>query len=293
MKNEKIETSTWLPVFPGFYGTLLDGERLYEDATEYIMDTIEPVELSECMVKHLYISKANDKLMEDYRDSVSRQCVNMIEQELKKLGYLEEIIFETIVSPKEYNFMNDSINIKVIFSANNVERIKAMLKEHADEWKEYLKSRYTSCSGFTSYHNNYPEADEWQVEKALQDRHNAGAILDFICAENSITDETLYYFCEQNVSVDTDMLKKECIEKGWYIPKNICKDWFRSKLISLKKYSSRRYTSIGHAAQYILDTPKQRYIFCMSKETPANDNFIIKRIFKVFMFAKLKEEKKK
>jgi hypothetical protein len=168
-----------------------------------------------------------------------------------------------------------------------------MIEELQDEWKEYLKQTYTSRDGFISHHSNNPDAEEWDIETALTDRHNAGAILEFLCGENNITSETLYYGCEENVQMDIELHKKECIENGWYVPKNICLDWFRSLRHRFKgKYKFRRRVTLAFPTQYILDTPKQRYVFAITKQEPVNKAFIVKKIFKIFLFAKLKEEKK-
>lgn len=292
-EEEKLVTGTWLPVFPGFYETYFDGNSMYESEIEYIRENVEPEELAECMIENLYHSQAGDKLWREYQDSIARQCVSVIWNELCNLHYVENIEFEEICSPKYYNFVNDSINVKVTFSDENIRNIKTMIQEHQDEWKEYLKNNYTSYDGFCSHHSNSSEADEWDIETALNDRHNAGSILEFICRENNITGETLFYNCEDNVGLDIDMLKKECIKKGWYVPKNICLDWFRSLIPAFKsKYKFRRVVTLALPTQYILETPKQRYIFTIYKKEISSPAFIVKRLFKIFIFAKLKEEKK-
>lgn len=291
--KEKLITHTWLPVFPGFYGTIFDNDQLCDYEIEYIREIIKPEALAECMIEHLYESRACDKYYEEYRQSISKQCVNIICNELRNLDYVEDIDFEELVSPMYYNFVNDSINVRVTFSDENIEKIKIMILEHADEWKEFVRNNYTSRDGFISHHANSSEADEWLLDSALTDSHNAGAVLQFLCNENNITDETLYYRCENEVQIDIDMLKRECIEKGWYVPKNICLDWFRSLRHRFKgKYKFRRRVTLAFSTQYILDTPKQRYIFAVTKLEPVNKAFIVKKIFKIFLFAKLKEEKK-
>ena len=222
--DEKLITHTWLPVFPGFYCTVFDSDYLSDYEIDYIKETYQPVELAECMVENLYDSEASTKFYREYQQSIAKQCVNIIWDNLKRLKYIDNIEFEELVSPREYNFANDSINIKVSFSEENINNIKVMIQEHQDEWKEFIKSRYTSRDGFISHHSNDTEAEEWDIETALTDSHNAGAILEFLCQENNITDDYLYNFCENNVLLDTDMLKRECIEKGWYEPKRICLD---------------------------------------------------------------------
>lgn len=289
---ETITAFTWLPVFPGFYGTYFDGDGLYGREIEYIHEHYSE-ELAKVMVDRLYSSKAHAKLWKEYTESIAKQCISIIWNNLRNLGYVTEIKFEELHSPKEYNFYNDSINVMIIFSAENIEKIKTMLQEHKDEWKEYLKSHYTSCDGFISSHDNYPESEEWQVEKALQDSHNSGALLNFICEENGITDEVLYNSTEENVGLDTEMLKKECIENGWYVPPSFCRDWFKGLFPKIRKnYSFKRNKSFSDT-WYSLNTPKQRYIFCVTKEDARNNAFIVKRYFRIFLFGKLKEEKKR
>ena len=292
-EEEKLVTGTWLPVFPGFYETYFNGDCLYDREIQYIEETITPKELADVLVDKFYETKAFDKLYEEYQESIAKQCVSVIWNELLHLGYVENIEFEEIYSPKYYNYINDSINVKVTFSAENIRNIKAMIEEHTDEWKEYLKQVYTSRDGFISRHSNSPDAEEWDIETALTNGHNAGAILEYLCGENNITSETLYYGCEENVQMDIKLHKKECIEKGWYVPKNICFDWFRSLRHRFKgKYKFRRVVTLAFPVEYILETPKQRYVFAITKQEPVNKAFIVKKIFKIFLFAKLKEEKK-
>ena len=292
-EEEKLVTGTWLPVFPGFYETYFNGDCLYDSEIEYIRETVKPEELADVLVDKFYETKAFDKLYKEYQESIAKQCVSVIWNELRNLHYVEDMQFEEICSPKYYNFVNDSINVKVTFSDENIRNIKTMIQEHEDEWNEYLKQTYTSRDGFISHHSNNPDAEEWDIEAALSDRHNAGAILEFICRENNITDETLYYGCVDNVQMDIELHKKECIERGWYVPKNICLDWFKSlKPRFCNNYKFERRVTFGFSTQYIFDTPKQRYIFSVTKQEPKSDGFIVKRIFKIFLFAKLKEEKR-
>ena len=65
---------------------------------------------------------------------------------------------------------------------------------------------------------------EWFADNAVNDTHNAGALLTFLCGENNINEETLYYGCESDIGLDYKAYKKECIKMGWYKPKNICLD---------------------------------------------------------------------
>lgn len=293
MNGKKITTGTWLPVFPGFYETIFDGEMIYENEEDYIRETIKPVELADCMIENMCNSNAGTKLWKDYTRSIAEQCVDCIEKELKALRFVEKLEFEEISSPKYYNYINDSINIQVTFSAENVRAIRNFIFENLEAWKTYLKENYTSCDGFISFHKSTPDSEEWVVDSALNDSHNAGAVLEFLCGENDIDQETLYYFCENNVQIDIKELRKECISSGWYEPKRICRDWFVSLLPRLGKYYSVRTLKDRHGIQFIFETPKQRYFFAITKDQITNEAFIVKRFFKILVFARLKNGKKR
>ena len=116
------------------------------------------------MIENLYISEAGDKLWEEYKQSTAKQCVSVIWNNLRNLHYVEEIEIEKVCSPKFYNFSNDSINVKVTFSAENIRNIKNFIQENQEAWKKYLKETYTSYDGFISHHSNNSESDEWIVE---------------------------------------------------------------------------------------------------------------------------------
>ena len=291
MNTENIITGTWLPVFPGFYGTFFDGENMYEQEIDFINERVEPKELAEAMVENLYNSDAGSKLWSDYKESTARQCVKIIEKNLKELKFVEAIVFEEISSPREYNFANDSINVQVTFTPVNLQNIRHFISEHFAQWKEYLKESYTSYDGFISHHSNQPGDEEWFADNAIRDSHNAGSVLEFLCGENGIDSEMLYYECENDAGLDHEAYKQECIKMGWWEPKSICKDWFKSLIPRLKlKYRLTKFKD-SNGIQLIFNTPKQTYILAITKLTPDNSNFVLKRLSKNLLFGMLKKEK--
>lgn len=291
MNTENIITGTWLPVFPGFYGTFFDGENMYEQEIDFINERVEPKELAEAMIENLYNSDAGRKLWKDYTESTAKQCVTVIEQSLKELGFVESIVFEEISSPREYNFANDAVHTQVTFTPVNLQNIRHFISEHFAQWKEYLKGSYTSYDGFTSHHSNQPGAEEWFVDNAIRQSHNAGSVLEFLCGELEINSEMLYYECENDAGLDHEEYKKECIKMGWWEPKSICKDWFKSLIPRLKlKYRLTKFKD-SNGIQLIFNTPKQTYILAITKLTPDNSNFVLKRLSKNLLFGMLKKEK--
>jgi len=287
-----IETGTWLPVFPGFYGTILDDiiDCQEEQDLDYIAEDYADKELAEAMKEHFYASQAQSDSYHESTKFIAMKCVELIEDKLKELGFVTKVEFETLSSPKEYNFANDSINIDVVFSPENVAKIKAFIKENYEAWTKYLKENYTSCSGFWSSHDNYPDSNEWELDTALNDSHNAGSVLEFLCRLNEIDVEYLYYGIEDLDGIDLGALEKEVIEAGLYTPDN----WLKSKWAAFKnRFPKIRYSRTkGLYTQVTMDTKKQRYFVVLTKQEPTNDALIYKRFFKRLVVAKLKEEKK-
>ncbi len=284
----KITTGTWLPVFPGFYCTILEWliDSAADNDLECIKDSDRPEELKDAMKDHYYVSKAYYANIKPMETAIAKQCTTIVEKELKALGFVESIKFEKLVSPREYNFNNDSVDIEVTFTPENVQNIRHYISEHFAQWREYLKGTYTSCDGFISHHSNQPGDEEWFVDNALNDQHNAGAVLEFLCGEHEINAETLFNQCESVEGIDLDALEKQCYKEGWYIPDNL---WNKLKTYRFPV----RFKVIGSwaARQYVLDTKKQRYIFAVTKAEPKTDIFLHKRFFKIFLFGWLKNEK--
>ena len=177
MKTQKIET--WLPVFSGFYGTRWEfDESNFLDEHNLTYDDIEVDYLS-------------------YRNDVVEKVAQDIESVLVRLGIVKSIEVERIVSPKEYNFHNDSVDIVADVYTDN---IRKYIYPNREEFGHYLNERYTSRDGFiSSYSNSF---DEWEFEtngfKTLDiDGHRLGAILQFICELEDIT--------EDSIEIDMDM----------------------------------------------------------------------------------------
>ena len=113
---------------------------------------------------------------------------------------IESIIFESIVSPKFYNFGNDSINCEVSLSSRG--ELDDYLSENADAFGDYLKDRYTSRDGFSSSHSNDPiDWSDWH-----DDEHKFGAVLDFWFVNEEIDEYDVYQDVVQNLN-ETDYIK--------------------------------------------------------------------------------------
>lgn len=172
-----MKIKTWLPLFPGFYGTIWEPDLSnleYDDEENY----------GDIDYYDYFDNSA-------YETAVAKAFTSEVEDILK--DYVKCITFEAIYSPKEYNFANDSIHVEVVPKIN---AIKKFVKEHYDLWCDYLRSHYKSYDGFFSSYSYF--AEDWPMTVALQHQHQLGAVLQFICEQivEEDGDIDMYYRCE-------------------------------------------------------------------------------------------------
>lgn len=183
METKKIET--WLPIFPGFYGTLFEADE--DNEIHDICQQRESLGLNEIGYEQLEFG------YDDYRNSVADHATDFIEEKLKELNLITSIRFQAISSPREYNFANDSIHVEIELTEENRKSIMRHLVETAEDFNDYIKESYTSCSGFISHHSN--DYIDWIWMEAIEDRHKLGAILQYICINEEITHDDMYDYC--------------------------------------------------------------------------------------------------
>lgn len=184
-----MEYKTFLPVFKGFYNSI------WEFNFKYIEEDLKEQRQELGLYSDFDVNDI-DIDYQEYEENIARQVCDKIESELS--NYVEKIIFENVYNPKRYNFSNDSINIKVI---PKIENIKNFIYENKNEFCEYLKNNYTSCSGFISHYSR--NFEDWQeLTKDFSDYsengHMLGSILQFICNIEDITEFNLYDYIEKN-----------------------------------------------------------------------------------------------
>lgn len=186
-----MKIKTYLPLFSGFYNTIWQSDDKEQMEVSYINEQrsakgLEPINWDDCQFEY-----------NDYQMDVVKGIAQYLERELKT--FVSDITVERIVSPKEYNFRNDSANVVITLSMDNVKAIKKYLIDNSEQFAGYLKDTYTSCSGFiSSYPNNI---EEFMTNKPLKDSHKLGSILQFICNNEGIEEINAYYNVEANLSV--------------------------------------------------------------------------------------------
>jgi hypothetical protein len=188
---KKVET--WLPVFQGFYGTHLEPDETPE------IDDINQIRESKSLESVTYDECSWD--YPEYYNRVALKACEYVENELK--DFISAINFQSVVSPKYYNYENDQVNIEVEMTDENFSKVKEYLYEHSEEFSAYLKERYTSRSGFISFHSN--DVAEWlkNASKWMLDSHKLGSMLDFIMFnENDDPAMDMTNYCAEEMYVN-------------------------------------------------------------------------------------------
>ncbi len=173
--------------FSGFYNSshdaLFDGYLEREQDylfTEYEITAEQYIKLSE-----LFISEINWKeVHKGYAKAYCSALVELIEDESRQYRedstgkrFLSEpfnlqLEFETLESPREYNFSTDCIYAKI-----PLVQLESMLELiPLEDWKAFVKEKCTSYDGFISFYlSNY---DEWEKDLEKWGEARLGMILE-------------------------------------------------------------------------------------------------------------------
>jgi hypothetical protein len=160
---------TYLPLFSGFYGTIWESDEsdfCYENDCTYDDLTVD-------------YDAYNKDVVLGICDFVESNC-----------PFITTVKFENICSPREYNFRNDSGNVTITIKPKE---LKSYLKSNKDELDSYLRERYTSRSGFSSYYGN--SFEQWKDETnnfTNLENHYLGSLLQFYFDNEEITEYDAY-----------------------------------------------------------------------------------------------------
>lgn len=187
--ENKLTIETWLPVFPGFYGTDFDPSDI-EDIDYVLWDAPSRVNEKYCIpiCQESWSHIDYKKLHID----ASKLAVDFINETFKDLGLDCECIFQTLYSPKAYNFGNDTINIEFRCTQESWDKIVQHIK-NSEKFEDYIKEHYTSRSGFISFHSN--DHKDWlkdaeNITEAENRDHKTGELLNFYLYD--IIGDTIY-----------------------------------------------------------------------------------------------------
>lgn len=173
-----MKFETFCPLFPGFYNTIFEP---CEDNEIYNHNQENDTDLSYDDFNWDY---------DDYRERVASAFVESFEREFKDVVPDVQINFQSVVGPKEYNFSNDSINIEVEM---NFLKFMTMVGHNKENIREYIRDKYTSRSGFISWHSN--DVDDWCNPDYVMEKpeHRIGALMEALAAHHLDTDDHIYW----------------------------------------------------------------------------------------------------
>lgn len=177
--------NTYLPIFPGFYGTSYEPDESNEISG--IEDERKYNGLSE--LENLWNIAKFD--YEGYRESVGKSCVTFIFNILvNEMKIVKSIKFQSISSPREYNFANDSINIEVKFTEKQAKKIKSLIVKNFELFDAIIKENFTSYDGFISFYSN--DSSKWlnDLDNILEHQTQSATILEFLLLIYVSKDET-------------------------------------------------------------------------------------------------------
>ena len=207
--EDLIKVETYCPCFTGFYGTSLGEIDIEED---YVFDNAYKVNSN-------ILSKVMDIIQNktDYtklQEGISQQVVDyfniLFEQDNKEIVFT----YQSLSSPRYYNYSNDSINIEITSTKQFLKELEEYINTNINKFSSYIKERYTSYDGFSSfYSNDYKEWLTYLNKETLEsNEHYLGTFLEFYFAEeyNDIS-EDMYDYCHE-----------QCIGNGFAFE---CVDW--------------------------------------------------------------------
>lgn len=175
--------ATYLPVFPGFYETLFDGEFDEESFSHF--------------PKRFDLWRYVDWTA--YRNHISKKCCDAIQKQFSE--FIEHIDFEYVYSPKEYNFHTDAIYCRI---KPHGKKIHDFIYDNEEAFKGYLLKRLTPYDGFMPFYSN--QFSDWEdytysFKKLGGKSFYLGFILEFIARQEEYGHSDLYKDISYNGSV--------------------------------------------------------------------------------------------
>jgi len=165
----KVSAETWLPCFPGFYNSIIDTDF------DMTLENINQDRQDNDLMDKIYFDDIEYDFKK-YMESVSKDWTSVVESKLKELGLIKSIKFESISSPREYNFSTDSVNCTIEYYPA---KLMKFIKTNREAIEKYIHDKHTSRDGFISFQSN--DLDEWieDLNKFKNpDSYKTGAILE-------------------------------------------------------------------------------------------------------------------
>jgi hypothetical protein len=197
-----IAVSTWMPMFPGFYGTFYDDEHYIDWNYELEYFEGEDFRYNDDRIFENVTYDDVDFDYDRYKTDIVASFSDSLVQYLSEHKIVSYIGSLEIVSPRYYNFSNDSVNCDIYLNEENIVNIHNYIYASKEEFSQFVKDNYTSCDGFiSSYSNSFEDweryTDGFKFNNDGDYSHYLGKVLEFITKsllEEDGEDEMMFYY---------------------------------------------------------------------------------------------------
>jgi hypothetical protein len=210
MKNKAISTIPFQGFYNSLYSYAIEGE--IESSLDWYTEDYELTEAQRETLANGYLEKNTSEFYYNVSKDYAEAFIYEIERDT---GLSLDARFESMESPKEYNFKTDRLFIELP-EASAVAFVNYILENHKDEFRNLIAQRFTSRDGFWSNYKNTLEAwgdpSEW-------DYNQLGTCFEiFEYLEHEIYDGHDIYESISNGLADTlsdaaDKMLDRCLEK--------------------------------------------------------------------------------
>ena len=271
--------NTYLPIFPGFYNTFYEPNE--DNEINYINDIRAENNLIQLDFDVFEFNYS------EYQENVGKKAVEYISNILvDELKLVKSIKYQSIYSPKEYNFANDSIDIEVKFNEKQVKKIKSLIVKNFELFNTLIKEKFTSCSGFHSWYSN--NASEWlnELNQILEHQTQCATILQFLLLLHSENNEIdieaeMFEYCIENVYLS-------CVNYEDATTKEYCSE---CKTFVEPSNFIASCSCCTECAENNVITDSTKNIFCMQCKQPILNNWYKRSIVSNVMLKNVKLDK--
>ena len=210
MKNKTIATIPFQGFYDSIYSYSIEGE--IENTSEWYAEDYNLSEAQQETLANGYLEKNRSEFYYNVSKDYAEGFIYEVE---KETGISLNASFESMESPREYNFATDRIFIELP-EENAVAFIDYILANHKQELEELIAQRFTSRSGFISHYKNTLEA--WG-NPSNWDYNQLGTCFEiFAYLEDSIYDcysiyESISNGLQDTLSDEAENMLAKCIEE--------------------------------------------------------------------------------
>jgi hypothetical protein len=209
MKNKTQKVTSTIP-FQGYYGSDIDSfiDSHIEYEIENIKEEYKPDEKQLETIANGFMSTNVNSFYNNLSKEYAEEFIFLLENEI---GFKLNASFESLESPKEYNFSTDRIFIE-LSESKAIEFVNYILKNHKEELEDLIKKRFTSQSGFISFYPNSLEAWGNPIDWDYNQLGTCFEIFEYIGNDIKLN-ESIYNGIYETLDSESNYILDELIEK--------------------------------------------------------------------------------